>query len=399
MNAPPTPDTGQPEPEDDPWVGMGGGLEARLRALHAEIRQWPGLEWLDRIAVATLDSRDDTVRTFVQSNVGPNPFEGIAGRLADYPDLGRVGETGVPLIQGMAGGGPGAASASPGRRLARLGYQSRYVVRIHRQGSLYGFIFFNSRRPGFFTAAVVAALVPYRRLIDTLVVSELSSLRAMLGAVQTALAVSHYRDEETGAHLDRMSHYARLVARRLASAEGLSDEYIEYLLQYAPLHDLGKVAIPDSILLKPGRLTEAEFAVMKTHVDKGVEIVDAMVRDQGLAGLPRVDLLRNMVACHHEGFDGSGYPRGLAGEAIPLEGRIAAVADVFDALTSRRPYKAAWSNEAAFAYMAEQAGRKFDPRCVAALLAETDAVAAIQQRFQDAPEAGSGAQPGPPLRP
>ena len=372
---------------DDPWIGSGGNLEARLHALHDEIRQWPGLERLDRIAVATFDAKDGTLRTFVRSTDGSFPFEGLTGKLTDHPELQRVAATGAPWVQDAMPEALQGHTGSPGQCLARHGYRSRYVVRIQRQDSLYGFIFFNSRQPGFFTEAIVSALVPYRRLIDTLVVSELSSLRAMLGTVQAALAVSHYRDEETGAHLNRMSHFAHCVARRLAAKRGLPEEYAEYILHYAPLHDLGKVAIPDSILLKPGRLTAEEYEVMKTHVGKGVEIVDTMTRNHGLGALPHVSLLRNIVGCHHEGFDGSGYPHGLSGEAIPLEGRIVAVADVFDALTSRRPYKDAWTNDAAFAFMKEQAGRKFDPDCVAALLAQEDAITLIQRRFEDLPSA------------
>jgi len=124
---------------------------------------------------------------------------------------------------------------------------------------------------------------------------------------------------------------------------------------------------------------------MKTHVAKGLEIIDAMIQDHGLAALPHISVLRNVVGCHHEAFDGSGYPNGLRGNAIPLEGRIAAVADVFDALTSERPYKAAWSIQAAANFLQEQAGKKFDPACVEALLADMDAVVAVQQQFRDAP--------------
>jgi len=360
-----------------------GDLEGRLRALHREIRQWPGMERLDRIAVAVYDPKDDVVRTFVQSNVGPRPLERTTGRLADHQALQSLAATGVAWIDNAMPGQAQGTAASPGHVLAQQGFRSRYAVRIHRQGRLHGFIFFNSRRPGFFTEAIRAALVPYRRLIDTLVVSELTSLRAMLAAVNTARQVSHYRDEETGAHLDRVSHYARLIAQGMAARHGLTDEYVEYVHHYAPLHDLGKVAIPDSILLKPGRLTPDEIAVMRTHVQHGIDIVDAMIRDHGLSSLPHIAVLRNVVAYHHEAADGAGYPHGLRGDAIPLEGRIVAVADVFDALTSRRPYKEPWTFEAAAALLTEQAGRQFDPECVAAFLENPASIAEVQRRFGD----------------
>lgn len=360
-----------------------GSIEERLRALHEDITVSPELKSLHRIAVATFDPKDGRVRTFVQSNAGPRPYVRLSGRLADYPLLQAVAETGRAWVDNAMT--PAPCSSSPGGRLLKDGYRSRYVSRIHWQGSLYGFLFLNSKETGFFSEAVVSALTPYRRLINLLVVSENTSTRAMLAAVHTALAVSHYRDEETGAHLDRMSRYAHLIAMKVATKHGLSDEFVEYVLQYAPLHDVGKVAVPDSILLKPGKLSPEEFEVMKTHVIKGLEIINAIIQDHDLQALPHAAILRNVVACHHEAFDGSGYPNALSGAAIPLEARIVAVADVFDALTSVRPYKNAWTNEAAVGYLREQAGRKFDPDCVEALLTDMGAIVAIQQQFRDVP--------------
>jgi len=213
------------------------------------------------------------------------------------------------------------------------------------------------------------------------VMRELDTVRMMQAAVKVIRSVSSARDEETGAHLARMARYARLIAAKLAERRKLSDEFVEFVFQFAPLHDLGKVAVPDAILLKPGRLTPEEFEVMKTHVARGVQIVDLMMQDFGLRSLPHFEMLRNIVAYHHEALDGSGYPYALSGDAIPLEARIAAVADVFDALTSARPYKAAWTNEEALDLLRSQAGAKFDPDCVAALADNMDMVREIQSRF------------------
>lgn len=363
---------------------MDGSLGDRLRALHREIRDIPNLALLDRIAVVLHDSRSDHIHTFLESNNGPRPFERVSDRLTHHPALASLAETGTPWIDNAVGLSPERFGAGVNNRLVRQGYRSRYVVRLHRTDALYGFLFFNSRQPGFFTPPILAALRPYRRLIDVLVVNKLAIQRTMLAAIRTALQVSQYRDEETGAHLDRMSHYAELIAQRVAPSHGLSDEYVEFVYKYAPLHDIGKVSVPDNILLKPGKFTPDEFEIMKTHVTKGVEIVNAMVRNHGLQALPHKNLLLNMVGCHHENVDGTGYPNGLAGDAIPLEGRIVSVADVFDALTSKRPYKEAWTNDAAAAFLREQSGRKFAPACVDAFLADPQAIAGIQQRFQDA---------------
>ena len=147
-------------------------------------------------------------------------------------------------------------------------------------------------------------------------------------------AAAGYRDPETGAHLLRMSHYARLIAANL----GMSEEEQELIFRAAPLHDVGKIGIPDHILHKPGKLTEEEMAVMRTHPVIGA----ALLKD---ASSPLMKLAAEISLTHHEKYDGSGYPAGLRGDAIPIGGRIVAVADVFDALTSVRPYKVAWSIE------------------------------------------------------
>jgi HD-GYP domain-containing protein (c-di-GMP phosphodiesterase class II) len=206
-------------------------------------------------------------------------------------------------------------------------------------------------------------------------------VRMMHAAVKVIRSVSSARDEETGSHLARMAQYARMIAEKMAAKHGMSDEFVEFVFQFAPLHDVGKVAVPDSILLKPGRLTEDEFVIMRSHVAKGVDIIDLMMRDFGLKSMPHAELLRNIVAFHHEALDGSGYPYGRKGDEIPVEARICAVADVFDALTSVRPYKKAWTNEEALALLAREAGIKFDPDCVAVMVENLDTIADIQGRF------------------
>ncbi len=184
---------------------------------------------------------------------------------------------------------------------------------------------------------------------------------------------AEFRDPETGAHIQRMAHYSQLIAGRL----GLSVKDQQLILQAAPMHDVGKIGIPDYILLKPATLTPEEFAVMKTHATLGFELLKG-------SESTILQSAASIAISHHEKFDGSGYPYGVAGNAIPLFGRIVAVADVFDALTSERPYKKAWPIERAVAYLREGAGGHFDPACVEALLASWDAVLAICEQYQDA---------------
>ena len=183
---------------------------------------------------------------------------------------------------------------------------------------------------------------------------------------------AEYRDPETGAHLLRMAHYSRLIAREL----GLSPAEQEMILDAAPMHDIGKVATPDNILLKPGKLDPEEFAIMREHAAIGFEILDGSTS-------PFLQMAAVIALSHHEKFDGSGYPNHLVGEAIPLVGRIVAVADVFDALTSERPYKKAWELDRAVDFLKENSGSHFDPVCVSAFLSRMDEALEIKARFQD----------------
>ncbi|MGE5478599.1 MAG: HD-GYP domain-containing protein [Bacteroidales bacterium] len=363
-----------------PLTFMHRGLAERLICLHDEIKGDASLAALSRIAVALYDSSSDMLKTFVHSSEGESPLEHIVARLSDMPSLQQLAWTGARrTINDLATAA--AAGQEHAVRLVASGYHASYTVPIQHKGVFYGFLFFNSSQPNFFVAPVLARLRPYAELIALAIMRELDTVRMMQAAVKVIRSVSSARDEETGAHLARMARYARLIGNKMAARHELSDEYVEYVFQFAPLHDVGKVSVPDAILLKPGRLTPEEFEVMKSHVEKGVHIIDLMVQDFGLGSMPHFDLLRNIVAYHHEALDGSGYPYALAGDAIPLEARIAAVADVFDALTSERPYKKAWSNQDALDLLRSQAGIKFDPECVAVLAEHMDAVVDIQSRF------------------
>jgi HD-GYP domain-containing protein (c-di-GMP phosphodiesterase class II) len=361
---------------------MQRGLAERLICLHDEIKGDSSLAALSRIAVALYDDSSDLLKTFIHSSDGESPLEHVVARMSDMPTLHQLAWTGARRTINDLN-----AAAEAGQehaiKLVASGYRSSYTVPIQHKGTFYGFLFFNASMPNFFVAPVVARLRPYAELISMAIMRELDTVRMMQAAVKVIRSVSSARDEETGSHLARMARYARLIAAKLAPAYDLSDEFVEFVFQFAPLHDVGKVSVPDAILLKPGRLTPEEFDVMKLHVDKGVQIIDLMMQDFGLKSMPHFELLRNIVAFHHEALDGSGYPYGIAGGEIPIEARIAAVADVFDALTSQRPYKPAWSNQDALALLQQQSGTKFDADCVAVLAQNMDLIAEIQSRFDE----------------
>lgn len=183
-----------------------------------------------------------------------------------------------------------------------------------------------------------------------------------------------YRDEGTGNHVLRMAHFSRLMAEALA----LPSTTCEDIELAAPMHDIGKVGVPDSILLKPARLSEAEFAVIRQHARIGYEILKESPSHY-------LQLGATIALYHHEKYDGSGYPEGLKGEEIPLEARIVAVADVFDALTTERPYKQPWPMEEAVAYIEALAGSHFDPLCVRAFLDRLEDIRRIKEELSDDP--------------
>lgn len=197
-------------------------------------------------------------------------------------------------------------------------------------------------------------------------------------------ALAESRDNETGAHILRTQEYVRVLAKNLAKhpkyQTKLTEDYIDLLYKSAPLHDVGKVGIPDEILLKPGKLTDQEFAVMKTHAQIGADTL--AIAQQRLGECSFLDLAGEIALTHHEKWDGSGYPNQLSGETIPLSGRLMALADVYDALTSQRVYKPAFSHDKAKAIIVEGRNQHFDPEVVDAFLQVEEAFVAIAQSHQ-----------------
>jgi putative two-component system response regulator len=204
-------------------------------------------------------------------------------------------------------------------------------------------------------------------------------------AIFALAKLAESRDPETGAHLERVRCYSRALARQLARhprhAQEVDENYIHLLYLTSPLHDIGKVGVPDQVLLKPGRLTAAEFDVMKTHTTLGAGTLDAALQEYPAARF--LQMARNIAATHHEWFDGSGYPAGLSGGEIPLCGRIVALADVYDALTSKRVYKEAFFHDAAREIIVRESGTHFDPDIVAVFLDCQEQFVAIRATFDE----------------
>lgn len=217
------------------------------------------------------------------------------------------------------------------------------------------------------------ALYDQARHLESLVAKRTEELdRAHIEVIHRLGKAAEYKDNETGMHVIRMSYFCKFLAQQLK----LDNEWVELLFKAAPMHDIGKIGIPDAVLLKPGRLDQQELEVMQKHAEFGARII-------GESDVPVLKMAREIAIYHHEKWDGSGYPYGLKGEQIPLCARIVAIADVFDALTSKRPYKNAWPEHEALALLEQQSGQHFDPNIVPLFTQCLEQVREVQQRFKD----------------
>ena len=368
---------------DDPFAALAKAttFAERLSIVHAEIRRrCPGVA---RIAVALHDPKTTILKTFSASPSEENPLRNYEVPLEDARSLQEVaGSRRARIVHDLR---VFNGKSLHNERIRGHGYASSYALPIFDGRVLAGFVFCDSMHKGYFRDIVAAQIELFAQVTAQLLLREQTRLKTLNAAVRMTLGMVHVRDPETGNHLERMARYSRLIARELVSRgkSNFDDEQIEMLFNFAPMHDIGKLGIPDRILLKEGKLGKDERTVMDTHPLIGRQMVDSLAGNFGLRQIAHFDLLQSLVEYHHETLDGCGYPHGLCGEQIPLEARIVAVSDVFDALTSKRPYKESWPNPHAVAMLQMMSIDKLDADCVAALIDSRDEVARIQQQFAD----------------
>ena len=355
-------------------------LRDKLIAAHSSISEI--FPFIVRIAITIYDPETTMLKTYVHSSGDDNPLEHYQALLNDAPSLKAILKKGLPRVaNNLLTFEDGEHEHT--RRIGRGGYAASYTLPMFNDGVFFGFIFFNSNEKDVFTEKVLRQVDIYGHMISLTVLNELTAINTLTAAVKTTGSITHSRDPETGSHLDRMSRYSRLIAIELADKYHLDDAYIEHIFMFSPLHDIGKIAIPDSILLKPEKLDDNEQTIMQTHAHKGREMVDELLENFGLKNIEYKNVLRNIAEFHHEAINGEGYPSGMKGDEIPLEARIVAVADVFDALTSVRPYKEAWSNEKAINMLNKLSGETLDQDCVNALIKNIEQVEKIQKQFSE----------------
>ena len=361
-------------------IGEKSPLNSKLKRIYDLLRQHH--PYVSRIAVALYDQPRDLLKTFVYCAEVDTPLPWYQAQLSECHSLLEVAKSGEPRILNdlTQSNDP---SKEHSKAILKAGYSASYTIPMVYEDHFFGFIFFNSNQAGVFADKTAPELDMIGCMITLLIYNEHSNIRTLIATVKSAIDVTHFRDPETCTHLERMSRYARLIARELAPKYKLDDAFIEHIYLFAPLHDIGKIKVPDSVLLKEDKLSDEEFEIMKQHVENGRELIDSLLTNFGLAGVNFVGILRNIILYHHEYLDGSGYPYGLTSESIPIESKIVTAADIFDALTSKRPYKEAWTNEQAFDELKKLAGTKLDAECVEALLNNESEIISIQSTFKE----------------
>ncbi len=357
------------------------GIAERLALVHAHVKTLDECAGISRIAFAAYNADTGIINTYALSDDGDDGLSLYATALDDAPSLKRLAEEDeFRIVDDLCADYP--ETHAHARVICSVGLRSSLTFPVFSGEVLQGFLFFNAPAKGAFTARVVERLGPYVALISLMMINEMAPLKSLQAAVDTVRDISVHRDDETGAHLLRMSAYVRLIALELARRHGYPDDWVDMLVRCAPLHDVGKVAVPDHILHKPGKLDPEERAVMQGHVRSGIDIALTILKNFRLNRAHVGTMLHDLIAQHHETLDGTGYPNQLNDGAISIEARIVAVADIFDALTNERVYKAAWPVEKAIDYMKSLADVKLDEECVAIMAANLAQIADIQARYR-----------------
>jgi HD-GYP domain-containing protein (c-di-GMP phosphodiesterase class II) len=372
-------------PPDDQSISLllndTGNLNNRLFNLHQRILS--KYSNIDRISCAIYDAKSDEISTFISSFLHGGELQKYSMHLSQSHSLSEIAKTGIPReIEDI----PATLTHenSHSKWVREQGYISSFTVPMYDNGAFLGFVFFDSVEKLLFDNVLKRDLTVYSSIINLSISSELSQIRTVAATINVAKEFIHLRDFETGSHLERVARYSKVIARSVSEKYNLNDEFIEHVFLFSPLHDIGKIGIPDSILLKPAKLDDAERSIMHTHTTKGLQIIKKIIGEYGLEHLPDSKIMCNIVECHHEFMDGSGYPNGLKGDQVPFEARIVMVADIFDALTSVRPYKSAWSFDDAYLELKKMAeNAKLDLNCVEALNTHVLEIKEIHATYQD----------------
>ncbi|USD64730.1 HD domain-containing phosphohydrolase [Vibrio sp. SCSIO 43136] len=365
-----------------PALPVENSLSQQLESIHQEIRTL--LPKVDRISFTLYDSHLDMLRIYAASEISNHPrgtFNPM--HLSQCPNLKICADSQTPrVIDNLS------SIENPPRSysqwLLEQGYLSSFSVPCYHQQAFIGFMNFNSFSAEVFDEEAQQQLQPFCEDIKALFSHEYSLVHTIIDSVEMAKQLYPSTNPDSHRHMSRVSLFAHLIAQDLAQAYKLDNEVVEHIHLFSRLHDIGKVTVPDMILHKPDRLSNHERFIMQSHIDKGIKIVENILRKLGNPEHVCVNTLKEILLYHHEFLDGSGYPNGLKGEDIPISARIVSVANIFDALTSHRPYQQAWCVPSALLEMEKMVAMgKLDGHCVNVLRDHQDYIADVLQRYPE----------------
>lgn len=355
-------------------------IRIKLAELRRELSE--SFPCINRLAVAIYINEQDILQTYAYSEDISSNIHNYEAKFSECTSLVKLAdEGGSRVVNDMSIFDNSVHEHTS--LISEAGFQASFSMPMIVDGKLLGFVFANSRTKNTLYGEVLARLKLVAKLIESWIHQDIYHIAVLKSTVNSMKIITNERDPETGEHLLRMANFTLIIARDIADKYKFDDVKIAYIYLYAALHDIGKLSIPDSILLKPGPLTSDEFEIMKGHCKLGADLASQLIELYDLSDIPYISMLTNIIRSHHEKLDGSGYPDGLSGEEVPIEARIVAVADIFDALTSVRPYKQAWTNEQAFLELRNLSVEKLDIDCVQALCRQTEKVCSIQKLFSD----------------
>lgn len=339
-------------------------LNHQIGDLHHKIRET--IPQIDRISFILYDTHLDMLRTYAVSEIsGVRSEDYHQYYFSECLQLKEVADEKTSHVINSIAELTLTPQPQHTKWLLDHGYQSTYFVPSYHHQQFIGFISFNSIQPQVFNAQVQQLLQPFCEEISETINNEYSLINAILSSAELAREVYPEAKQDSAKHISRVSLFTHLIAKNLAYTQCFEDGMVEYIHLFSRLHDIGKLTIPDAILLKPTSLTPDERKIMQSHIDKGLIIIEKILTDLGSPQHACVETLIDIITHHHEFLDGSGYPNGLSGDDIPISARIVAVANIFDALTSHRPYQQAWCVTSALLELEKMVAMgKLDGNCV-----------------------------------
>lgn len=367
--------------EQHSFFAIAGTLNTQLSHIHQRILTHDPT--IARLSFALYDAENDQLKTDADSTYHGFELSHYSYPLSDLPSLQACVKSGqarylhdIPRELN---------SDSPHSRwLIAQGFHSSLALPVYHEQTFIGFIFLNSCEKQAFHPQKYAELKPFIDILRFVVSSEYDLVHSLLNAATEMNEKSTEHWQESREHKERISRFARVIALEVAAIYQLDDELIEHISQFSKCHDIGKLSIPCQVLNKPCSLADEEREQLNQHVEKGIEIINHIIDDIGSPEHPSVSVLKEIVAYHHEFLDGTGYPYGLTEESIPVSARIITVANIFDALTSHRPYKQAWSIPFALLELEKMVvAGKLDKHCVNALRYHQDYLKRVIETYPE----------------